>query len=256
MKVTILGCGASAGVPLIGCQCAVCLSPNPKNKRTRASILIESEGVRLLVDASPDLRQQALRENLHEISGVLITHLHADHCHGIDDLRSFNYAINRPLPLFADEQTLAGLQKSFAYAFRPPSPYGWFAPSFEPQTIHAEEPFFLENMRIVPFLQQHGGVHSMGLRIGNFAYSTDVKAFPESSETYLQNLDCWIVDCLSYAEKPTHAHLDLTLEWIAKYRPKRAVLTHMGHEFDFDDLHSKLPENVVPAYDGACFILP
>ncbi len=250
-QVTILGCGASAGVPVIGCECAVCQSDNLRNKRSRVSVLIEVRGVRLLVDASPDLRMQALNNRFKSIDGLFITHAHADHTQGLDDVRSFNYHAQKALPLFSDADTLAALQTRFDYVFQPPPRQGgWFRAALEPHTTYDGERFALGGVDFMPFYQHHGKIPSYGLRVDNVAYSTDVKAFPESSEPYLYDLDLWIVDCLGYAEKPTHAHLDLTLEWIAKYRPKRAVLTHMSHEFDYAGLKEALPSNVEPAYDG------
>lgn len=251
--VRILGCGSSAGVPLIGCECAVCTSANPKNNRTRASILIENAGRALLVDASPDLRQQALREHLSRVDALFITHAHADHCHGIDDVRSFNYHLNDVLPLHSDAATLNELQSRFAYVFQPPSHVGWIRAALVPHVTRHAEPFEAAGLRFTPFLQHHGDTASFGLRLGNVAYSTDVNHFPSESEPFLHGLDVWIVDCLRISKAPTHAHLDLTLEWIARYRPKRAILTHMTHDFDYEALRKQLPDNVEPAYDGLSF---
>lgn len=250
-QITILGCGASAGVPVIGCACAVCQSDNLRNERSRVSILIEVNGVKLLVDASPDLRTQALKHQLKSVDGIFITHAHADHTQGLDDVRSFNYHAQKALPLFSDAATLSELQTRFGYVFQPPPTQGgWFRAALEQHSTHDGEAFTLGGVEFMPFYQHHGKIPSYGLRVGNIAYSTDVKAFPESSEPHLYSLDVWIVDCLSYTEKPTHAHLDLTLEWIAKYKPKHAILTHMSHDFDYETLRRELPANVEPAYDG------
>jgi phosphoribosyl 1,2-cyclic phosphate phosphodiesterase len=250
-KITILGCGASAGVPLIGCECAVCQSDNLRNKRTRASILIENNGSSLLVDASPDLRRHALKHRFKSIDALFITHSHADHCHGIDDIRSFNFHKNAAIPLYADAQTHSELRQRFGYIYQPPSPNGWFRAAVEAREITPNMAVKTGAIEWTPFMQMHGA-HQLtyGVRVGNVAYSTDVKAFPEGSEPCLLGLDVWIIDCLRYAEAPTHAHLDLTLEWIEKYQPKRAILTHMSHDFDYEGLRNQLPPIVEPAYDG------
>lgn len=254
MKITILGCGSSAGVPMIGCACAVCASDNPKNNRTRVSILVETQGKAILVDVSPDLRQQALRHHIRSVDAIILTHAHADHCHGIDDLRSFNFHKNQQINMFSSSKTLEEVQRRFEYAFKPPMPeYGWFRPALTPKIVDigAPEPFIAaECVAVQPFIQWHGKSQTMGMRIGNMAYSTDVNHLPEEAFAHLHHLDVWIVDCLRYEKAPTHAHLALTLEWIARVKPKRAILTHLGHEFDYETLRCELPENVKPAHDG------
>lgn len=251
LTITLLGTGASAGVPLVGCDCAVCLSDNPKNKRLRSSLLVEAEGTRILIDTSPDLRQQCLNINLTTVDAILYTHAHADHTHGMDDVRSLNYHRRAPIPAYADEPTLNELQGRFDYAFKPPIPeYGWFRPCLEAKPITAGKPFNVNGITIYPFLQYHGKVDSLGFRIGNFVYSTDVKSFPETSLSYLENMELWVVDCLRHDNAPTHAHLPLSLEWIEEFQPSRAVLTHMSHEFDYDRLQKATPNQVTPGYDG------
>lgn len=251
MKITILGSGASAGVPLVGCACAVCTSDDPKNRRTRVSVLIETQGKCLLIDTSPDLRQQCLAYGITRVDAILYTHAHADHVHGIDDVRSLNYHRGGPIPMFTDAATLAELRERFAYAFRPPIPqYGWFRPCLQPQVIVPGVSFFAEGVEVMPFRQQHGGVDSLGFRIGSFVYSTDVSDFPEESVTHLENADLWVVDCLRREAAPTHAHLPLALGWVERFRPKRTVLTHLSHDFDHEILNRETPDQVEPAYDG------
>jgi phosphoribosyl 1,2-cyclic phosphate phosphodiesterase len=252
ITITILGCGASGGVPLIGCQCAVCTSNNPKNKRTRASVLVEQGGSRVLIDSSPDLRQQALREGISTVDAILYTHDHADHTHGIDDARSFNFHRKGPLPVYGTEKLIDGLKARFGYAFGAPAgPDGvWFKPSLEPQVIKEKGYFSVGDMSILSFLQHHGKVSSLGYRIGNFAYSTDVHNFPDESLQLLEKLDVWVVDCLRYTEAPTHAHLEKTLGWIERLKPRLSILTHMAHELEYETLCRELPDNVIPAYDG------
>jgi phosphoribosyl 1,2-cyclic phosphate phosphodiesterase len=251
LTVTILGCGASAGVPLIGCDCAVCTSDNPKNRRTRVSILVETQGKILLIDTSPDLREQFLREGLRTVNAILYTHAHADHVHGIDDIRPLNYHRGAPIPAYTDEPTLAELRERFAYAFRPPSPeFGWYRPCLKPYLITPGEIFEVEGVRVLPILQHHGKVNSLGFRIGNFAYCTDVKDFPPESEALLEGLEVLIIDCLREEIAPTHAHRLQALEWVERFRPKRAILTHMSHDFEYDTLRAQLPDGVEPAHDG------
>lgn len=240
---------------MIGCRCAVCTSSNPKNRRSRASILIEKGDTTLLVDVSPDLRQQALACHITQVDAIVFTHAHADHCHGIDDLRSFNYHKNQQIKVYSDSKTLSKIEHRFDYAFKPPTPeYGWFRPALEPHIIevnHLNPVTISPDITIIPFLQQHGK-HSttIGIRIDDFVYSTDVNNFPEESSQALENIECWVVDCLRYDPAPTHAHLDLTLSWIKRFKPRRAVLTHLGHEMDYDTLNTQTPEHVEPAFDG------
>lgn len=250
--VTVLGCGPSGGVPLVGCTCAVCRSVDPKNKRLRASVLIEQGGTRLLVDTSPDLRAQALRYGIKQVDGVLYTHTHADHCHGIDDARAFNYHSGEALAVYGTRETLNELMQRFPYAFGSNSVARgvWYKPSLTPIPIAEYDCFSIGAIEVRSFLQLHGKGKSLGYRIGNFAYSTDVDKLPEGSLQLLEKLDVWLVDCLQYEPAPTHAHLAMTLEWIEKLKPKRAVVTHMTHAIDYQELKVKLPAGVEPAYDG------
>jgi phosphoribosyl 1,2-cyclic phosphate phosphodiesterase len=252
MKITILGCGASAGVPFIGCECAVCTSDNPKNKRTRVSILVETETTRILIDASPDLRQQALDNHFKTVDAIILTHFHADHVHGIDDIRSLNFHRNDVIPLYSDAETLKRMEHSFSYIFRePPKDKHWFRPAVTPVEIAPLEPFIIGDISLQPFWQDHGFVPSLGFRIGDFAYSTDVKDFPVESQPYLKGLKLWLLDCLTDERPmPTHADLNLSLEWIEKYQPKHTILTHMSHALDYDKVNAQTPEHVEAAYDG------
>tara|TARA_B100001123_G_scaffold437935_2_gene571704 strand:- start:3723 stop:4490 length:768 start_codon:yes stop_codon:yes gene_type:complete len=249
MKVTILGCGPSAGVPLIGCDCSVCTSENPKNRRTRSSILIESDTTRVLVDASPDLRQQALREQFKTIDALIITHAHADHCHGVDEIRSFNYHGDRAIPIYADALTMQALQHRFDYLFLPPQK-PWYRGALTPHVITDHEVFTIGDISFLPFEQQHGKTRSTGLRINDFVYSTDVNNFPNDSHYALEKMRFWLVDCLRYEPAPAHAHVALSLEWIQRYQPERAWLTHMNHDLEYTRLLAETPQCVEPVYDG------
>ena len=252
MKVTILGCGGSGGVPLIGCTCPVCTSTDPHNKRTRVSIVVEQDGTRVLVDTSPDLRQQFLTNGLSKVDAVVLTHSHADHLHGIDDLRSVNFHRNAPLDIWAEKHTLSEATTRFGYAFNPPRHVDgiWYAPSLRAKEL--TEPLKVGPITVVSFRQEHGGDRdpTLGLRFGKFAYSTDVKDMPEAGFAALEGVEVWVVDCLQERANVAHSHLEQTLSWIARVKPKRAILTHMNHTVDYATWKAKLPKGVEPAYDG------
>ena len=252
MKITVLGCGGSGGVPLIGCDCAVCASSDPRNKRTRVSLAVEEGATRILVDAAPDLRQQFLANKIATVDAAVITHAHADHVHGIDDLRSVNYHRNAPLDVWADPPTIAEIKRRFGYAFDPPRTNEgiWFAPSLVARPI--EGSFSVGALGVTPFAQGHGAYHvpTLGLRFGRFAYSTDVKDMPEAAFDALAGVEVWIVDCLQERTNPAHSHLAQTLAWIARVRPKRAILTHMNHTVDYATWKAMLPPGIEPAFDG------
>lgn len=249
MRVTVLGCGTSGGVPMIGCRCRVCRSPDPKNKRRRCSILVEWQGQAILVDAGPDLRMQLLDADVAVLDAVLFTHAHADHIHGIDELRSVNNVIKRPLPAYAAPAVFEHIRARFGYAFQDSlGSEGFWRPQLVPHPI--DGPFRIGPCEIVPLRQMHGASESWGFRFGRFAYSPDCSELPEETFAALEGIEFWIVDALRDRPHPTHAHLARTLEWIARVRPRRAWLTHTNHEVDWADWASRLPEGVVPAYDG------
>jgi len=250
--VIILGCGSSSGVPEIGCFCAVCTSKNTRNKRSRVSVFIEENGANLLIDSSPDFRQQALQNNILRVDAVLYTHDHADHTNGLDDLRAFNKLSGNSLPVFGDAETLGTIQERFPYAFQPKPDKIWYRPSLVPNIL-PDEPIHQTNILGVPvtaFQQTHGKVTTLGYRIKNFAYSTDTNEMPETAFESLAGVEVWVVDCLRYTESYTHSNLKRTLGWIERVKPRLAVLTHMAHEFDYDALSGELPVGVVPGYDG------
>lgn len=254
MRVVMLGSGGSAGVPVIGCQCQVCTSTNPKNNRMRVSVLVQANGKNILIDTSPDMRQQALKFGVNDVDAVVYTHAHADHTGGLDDLRAYNQRSGQPMPIYADQKTMERLQTQYAYAFLPSTAPAWYRPAVIPHIIPTEplHPFKVHGIEFIPFIQNHGKENSLGFRIGNFAYSTDANGFPPESLKTLQGLDVWVVDCLRYSDSATHAKLEMTLAWIREVKPKRAILTHMAHDFDYDTLKSQLPENAEPGYDGLC----
>lgn len=252
MKITLLGCGSSAGVPFIGCDCQVCAGRHPKNNRTRASIFVEAKGKNILIDSSPDLRQQALRHNIRRVDAVLYTHDHADHINGIDELRSFNYLANEVIPVFGDRETLDSIKSRFPYAFMEKPDAIWYRPCL------ASNPFVGKAVgKISPlgvdfsyFQLGHGSVKSYGYRIGNIAYFTDCDVIPDEAFEAISGIDTWIVDCLRYTPSYSHSELKRTLGWIERVKPRRAILTHMGHEFDYEKLKAELPPGIEPGYDG------
>ena len=256
MRVTVLGCGTSTGVPLIGCDCAVCTSANPRNRRLRCSVLVETDGRRILIDTGPDLRQQALAHAIRSVDAILYTHAHADHLHGIDEVRSFNIHKQGAIDAYAERPTLWHLETRFAYCLHGAGHdgRGWWRPALRPHLI--DGPFTAAGIPVAPFAQGHGRGVTTGFRIANFAYSPDVDALPEASLDALQGLDLWIVDALRDRPHVSHAHLERTLGWIDRLRPRRAVLTHMNHEVDYDTWKAKLPAAIEPAYDGLVIDLP
>jgi phosphoribosyl 1,2-cyclic phosphate phosphodiesterase len=249
MKVRILGCGASGGVPRLGGVWGACDPAEPRNRRRRASILVEDGTTALLIDTSPDLREQLLDAGTRRLDAVLFTHAHADHLHGIDDLRSMNRLMRAPLPVYADAQTLATIAERFDYVFRPVAEgASFYKPTLIPHTIDGE--FTVADVKIVSFVQDHGFSTTLGFRIGAMAYSTDAVDLGEAAFAALAGIDLWIVDCLRYEPHPTHSHLARTLSWIERVKPRRAVLTHMDIQLDYATLSRELPPGVEPAYDG------
>lgn len=248
MKVTILGCGTSGGVPRIGERnggWGDCDPANPKNRRRRVSVLVEEQGVRLLIDTSPDLREQLLSANVTSLDAVFLTHDHADHTHGIDDLRGIYYAMGKRVPIYMNVPTAQTMAQRFHYIFHGTDGYPPIA-----RLIELAGDVQIGPLWVRPFQQLHGDMTSLGYRIGDFAYSTDLNDIPEQSNPYLQNLRVWIVDALRRTPHPTHTHLSRTLGWIARFQPDIAVLTHMDWSMDYETLAKELPPGVVPGHDG------
>ncbi len=250
-EITILGCGSSSGVPAIGNNWGKCNPNNPKNRRLRSSILIKTPSVKLLIDATPDLRQQLLNANVKSLDGILITHCHADHINGIDDFRFLNVIMNQDLHLYATKKNIDEIKKRFSYVFEKLAPQAkgfYYKPCLVPHEINGL--FKINNLEILSFQQDHGFIESTGFRINNFAYSSDVFDLSEDVFKKLKNLDLWIVDCLRFEPHKSHAHLEKVLNWINRLKPKRTILTHMNYEIDYDHINSLLPKNCEAAYDG------
>ncbi|NQV61360.1 MAG: MBL fold metallo-hydrolase [Alphaproteobacteria bacterium] len=251
MRVTVLGCGTSGGVPRIGNVWGVCDPSEPRNRRRRSSILVQSATTTLIVDTTPDMREQCLDINLQHLDAALYTHDHADHVNGIDDLRGFALLRGQRVPVYGDANTLLGLQQRFGYIFAAAKNYPAIA------TAHTiAGPFTVGDIDIVPFQQTHGSMESLGFRFGSIAYSTDLNDLPEASFELLRDLDVWIVDALRPQPHATHTHLARTLKWIERLRPKRAILTHMTWDMDYQTLCRELPAGVEPAHDGQVIEIP
>jgi phosphoribosyl 1,2-cyclic phosphate phosphodiesterase len=252
MRITILGCGGSGGVPQVGGDWGKCDPAEPRNYRTRSSILIEEAGRRLLVDTSPDLRTQLLAAKVDALDAVIWTHSHADHINGVDDLRAINRLINRPLPAYGPPETIAHVRHSFGYVFQP-LPEGvenYYKPVLVPSVIEPGDRLTIAGFDILALEQDHGFSRSYGYRLGNFAYSTDVVRMSEETFAALDGIDVWIVDAFRHAPHTTHSHVAQTLSWIERLKPKRAFLTHMTDDMDYRSLLAELPPGVEPAYDG------
>ncbi len=260
-EARILGCGSSSGVPRVGLRgpdWGACDPANPRNRRTRCSLLVRTGALNILIDTSPDLREQMLLVDDGRLDAVLYTHDHADQIHGIDDLRAIAYAIRQRVPVYADQETMGTLRARFGYCFETP-PGSGYPPILDARII--PEPlaaFSIEGRagraEVVPFAQTHGRIRSLGFRIGPVAYSSDVSALDEAAFAALEGVECWIVDALRDEPHPTHSHVEQTLAWISRVRPRRAILTNMHIDLDYAALSARLPEGVEAAFDGLTFV--
>lgn len=248
MKITILGCGTSTGVPLIGNDWGACDPEEPKNRRLRPSILVEEGDTAVLVDTSPDMRQQLLDNHVNKLDAVLYTHAHADHCHGIDDLRTVNWMMQKSIDIYATPVTMNELRARFPYVMTSTDGSSYYKPSVIPHEVHGA--FSIGDLSILPFDQDHGFSRSTGYRFGSFAYSTDVHKMDDAGFEVLRGIRVWVVDSLRREPHNTHSHLAQTLAWIERVRPQRAILTHMNHSMDYRTLCHELPPGVEPAFDG------
>ncbi|MBT6031872.1 MAG: MBL fold metallo-hydrolase [Kordiimonadaceae bacterium] len=250
MKITILGSGTSQGVPRVGGKLnngwGLCDPSNPKNRRRRVSIMVEHGDTRLIVDTGPDLREQCLSADIIWLNAVLYTHDHADHTHGIDDLRAIAQNMKIDVPVYGNKHTLDVLKRRFDYIFKNRKGYPSICTAHEIDTA----PFKIGDIDVQPIELIHGGIITYGFRFGNVCYCTDFNDIPSHSDQLLEGLDVWIVDCLREEPHPTHCHLEQTLGYVDKYKPKHTILTHMTAEMDYETLRIKLPNGVEPAYDG------
>lgn len=248
MQLTMLGVGSSAGTPVLGCKCDTCTSTDKRNVRTRCSSLITLDNGRtILIDTGPDLRQQALREEFTQIDAVLYTHTHADHLHGIDDLRAFCQIQRSQIPLYGNSDAINHITQKFGYALREPSNF-WDLPVLKAVPING--PFELFGQTIIPIPLKHGRSDIFGYRVGDIAYMTDVSEIPESSFNLLQGLKVVLLDCLREAAHPTHVNFEQSLAYAQTIAAESTYLIHMTHELEYNALSARLPENVYVGYDG------
>ncbi len=254
--LTILGCGSSGGVPRVAQGWGACDPMNPRNRRRRCSALFEQAGeglTQVLVDCSPDLREQLLDAQVVRLDGVLITHSHADHTHGMDDLRPLFLAMRRRVDVHMNDATAAILRQGFGYLFETPAG-SFYPPILNERRLSHGEPCAIEGpggaIVATPFDLEHGEIKALGLRVGGLAYTPDVNAIGPDSVKFLEGLDVWIVDALRYKPHPSHFCLDEALAWIERLRPRRAVVTNLHTDLDYEELRRRLPDNVEPAYDG------
>jgi phosphoribosyl 1,2-cyclic phosphate phosphodiesterase len=257
LRVTILGCGSSGGVPRVAQGWGKCDPAEPRNRRRRCSILVEREDIggitRVLIDTSPDLREQLIDTGITALDAVVYTHEHADHTHGIDDLRPLALVMRRRIPIYADAVTQAMLTSRFGYCFETP-PGSGYPPILTAHPIDREAAFEISGaggtLVFQPLPLVHGSIEALGFRIGDFAYTPDVSAIPEASVRHLEGLSCWVIDALRDTPHPTHFSLSEAIHWITRMRPEHAILTNLHTDLDYGRLRHELPVGIAPAYDG------
>jgi phosphoribosyl 1,2-cyclic phosphate phosphodiesterase len=248
IHITVLGSGTSSGVPAIGCSCEVCRSTDPRDKRLRPSILLRYGGHNVVVDTSPDFREQVLRANLERLDAVLYTHAHADHVLGLDDIRPFNFRQKTPTPIYGSAETLEVIQRIFRYAFDE-GPTQSSVPKLDLRTLDGS-PFELFGLEFTPIRLCHGNGTVLGFRFGRAAYLTDHSDIPEESRAKLSGLDVLFLDALRHRPHPTHSTVEQALRWVEEFKPKRAFFTHMCHDLSHEKTEATLPAHVRLAYDG------
>jgi len=252
VKITILGCGGAEGVPMIGCACQICRSKNPKNKRTRQSIYVETSKTKLLIDATPDLREQSLKNKIKRIDGLLVTHPHADHIGGLQEFRAFCMLSRRTMNLFSIKKFLDEIEYRYDYLFQNcPIGKDLAIPILAGNELKLWTKKKIGDIEFVPFIQNHGRTESLGFLFDGFAYSTDFKVLSQRSINLLKGTKLWIVDCLGY-KRDYFAHVGLKdiLALYDEIKPEKAIIIHMSHEIDYETFGKKLPKNVKIAYDG------
>jgi len=254
-RLLFLGTGTSAGVPMLGCDCPVCVSTDPRNQRTRPSVLVTLPQGNLLIDTTPEMRLQLLREGIRKVHAIAFTHGHADHLFGLDDARLFPKAIGGPVPVYCEREVEESIRSVFHYAFAehllhlPPG----HVPKIEFERIEPETPFQVLSQTILPIRLDHGRFRVVGFRIGNLAYCTDVNRIPEQSWPLLEGLDFLVLDALRRDPHPTHFNLEQALEVVERLQPRQTYLTHISHDLDHGPIESILPPKVALAYDGLAF---
>ena len=247
-KLTFLGTGTSQGVPMIGCDCDVCRSSDPRDKRLRSSVLVEHEGLTILVDAGPDFRQQMLRAGVSHLDAILLTHNHKDHTGGLDDIRAFNYLEKQATHIYCEKYVEDSLRMEYSYAFAEKKYPG--APEWEVHEID-DKPFSINGVEIIPIRGRHYRLPVLGFRFGNIAYCTDMNHIPEEEFSKLQGLDHFIINTVRYGKHISHFALDEAVAVARKVGAKHSWLTHLSHQLPcYSKLESELPTGILPAYDG------
>ncbi len=247
MKLTVLGCGTSTGVPVIGCHCTVCASDDSRNRRTRSSLLVHTHGKNILIDTSTDLRTQALANSVERVDAVLFTHPHADHIHGIDDLRSFNMVQKDAIPCYGNPFTIGRIKTMFDYIFSDDGMDGW-KPNLTASEVSG--PFEAAGEKVIPIDIYHGKAQILGYRIGKAAYVTDCSSIPAGSIRLLDGIEVLVIGALRHRPHPTHFTIDQAVEVAQMLKPKKTLLTHLGHGLDYERDNRLLPKGVELAYDG------
>ncbi len=253
MRITFLGTGTSHGVPVIGCACAVCRSRDPKDKRTRASVVIETHGQTLLIDVAPEFRLQAVAQGVHHVDAMLLTHAHADHIGGLDDVRIFSERSGKHFPIYGPAPALARLRERFDYAFRN-TQQGGGKPRLDLKAV--TRPFHLGTLKVEPLPVWHGKLRVFGYRLGSFAYITDVSRIPEATYAHLQNLDVLVLDALRYQPHETHFSVEQALAEARRIKARHTYFTHTCHLLGYKQTQATMPRRVTLAYDGLRLMLP
>lgn len=248
-KITILGCGTSSGVPLLACKCRTCTSKDPRNKRLRASVCVQVKDKVFLIDTSPDLHHQAMANKVFWVDAVLFTHPHADHMHGADDLRSFNFLMAKTIPCYGNSWSMSELKTKFSYIFKS-TQIGGGKPLLELHVIKKDQAFKVQDIKIQPLELIHGKLPVLGYRINDIAYITDCSYIPDHTFKHLKNLEVLVLDCLRPAKHSTHLNIEESFLMAKKINAKRTYFTHMGHEIEYSTFAKQLPPRMKPAYDG------